>query len=168
MELIKSGNKIILWIKKYKYAAMVILIGLVLMMLPRYTNKADSHAAPVQAESYLPSAEERLCGILSKIDGAGEVSVMLMESHGEETVYQTDSEQGSKGEDISERHTTVTVTDSTRNESGLIKYRIPPQYCGAIIVCQGADDPSVRLAIMDAVSKLTGLGTNHISVLKMN
>jgi len=38
---------------------------------------------------------------------------------------------------------------------------------GAVIVCQGADDPQVRLSIVDAVSKVTGLGSDKISVLKM-
>jgi stage III sporulation protein AG len=38
---------------------------------------------------------------------------------------------------------------------------------GAIVLCQGADVPSVRLAIVDAVSKVTGLVANQISVLKM-
>lgn len=36
------------------------------------------------------------------------------------------------------------------------------------MVCQGADNAAVRLAIVEAVSKVTGLGANRISVLKMN
>jgi stage III sporulation protein AG len=38
---------------------------------------------------------------------------------------------------------------------------------GAIVVCQGGDQPTVRLAILDAVSKVTGLGADKISILKM-
>jgi hypothetical protein len=38
---------------------------------------------------------------------------------------------------------------------------------GAIVVCQGADSPSVKLAITQAVAKITGLGTDEICVLKM-
>ena len=43
----------------------------------------------------------------------------------------------------------------------------PPTYLGAIIICEGADDANIRLAVVDAVSKVTGLGANRISVLKM-
>jgi len=35
------------------------------------------------------------------------------------------------------------------------------------VVCQGADDPAVRLAVSQAVSSVTGISTDRISVLKM-
>ena len=53
------------------------------------------------------------------------------------------------------------------NETGLIKQVNPPKYLGALIVCQGADDPSVRLAVSQAVASVTGISTDRISVLKM-
>ena len=43
-----------------------------------------------------------------------------------------------------------------------------PQFQGAVVVCQGADRPSVRLDIINAVSALTGLGSDRITVVKMN
>ena len=39
--------------------------------------------------------------------------------------------------------------------------------CGAVAVAQGADDPLVKLAITEAVSKVTGLRSDKISVIKM-
>ena len=62
---------------------------------------------------------------------------------------------------------TVIVTDSQRCESGLIRQINPAAYKGAIVVCQGADSSAVRLAITQAVAKITGLGTDNICVLKM-
>ena len=59
------------------------------------------------------------------------------------------------------------ITDSDRKEEGLITQVDPPVYQGAIIVCQGADRGAVRLAIVEAVSRVTGLGADRISVLKM-
>ena len=43
---------------------------------------------------------------------------------------------------------------------------VAPQFRGALVVCPGGDDPQVRLAVMEAVSAVTGLGSNHISVCK--
>ena len=40
-------------------------------------------------------------------------------------------------------------------------------YSGAVIICAGADDPAVRLRIVDAVSAFTGLGSNKIVVEKL-
>lgn len=38
---------------------------------------------------------------------------------------------------------------------------------GAVVVCQGADQPSVRLDVTNAVAAYTGLGSDQISVIKM-
>jgi stage III sporulation protein AG len=35
------------------------------------------------------------------------------------------------------------------------------------VICQGAADPAVRLAVVEAVADATGLGADRISVLKM-
>ena len=40
-------------------------------------------------------------------------------------------------------------------------------YAGAVVVCDGADSAVVRLRIVQAVSALTGLGSDKISVIKM-
>ena len=79
----------------------------------------------------------------------------------EEFIFQTNQDAEGK------RVTTVTVSDAQRNENGLIRQVISPKYRGAVIVCQGADDPVVQLAIVEAVSSTTGLGSDRISVLKM-
>ena len=42
-----------------------------------------------------------------------------------------------------------------------------PVYKGAVVVCEGADHASVKLNIVQAVSSLTGLGSDKITVLKM-
>ena len=38
---------------------------------------------------------------------------------------------------------------------------------GAIVICEGADDPVIRLAVTDAVSLYTGLGSDRIQVVRM-
>ena len=78
-----------------------------------------------------------------------------------------DTEVSSAGDSNNQTLKTVIITDSQRSESGLIRQVNPAAYKGAIVVCQGADSPSVRLAVTQAVSKITGLGTDSICVLKM-
>ena len=99
-------------------------------------------------------------------DSAKTVQVLLTESAGEMTVYQTDRDEGG-GSDGALRADTVIITDSNRAQSGLVQQILPPKYQGAIIVCQGGDSPAVRLAIVEAVCKVTGLGADRVSVLKM-
>ena len=111
--------------------------------------------------------EERLSALLSQVSGAGNVQVILTMSSGEETLYQANEDVSTQENGMTTKTDTVTVTDAQRNESGLIRQVNPPVYKGAVVVCQGADNAAVRLAIVDAVGKATGLGADKISVLKM-
>lgn len=138
-------------LEKYKYALLILAVGIVLMLLPQKEEAVEDTPEP-QTQVTL---EERLEAILSRVDGAGEVKVLLTEAAGSETLYQTDETD------------TVILTDSQRSEEGLVRRRDPPEYLGAIIVCKGADDARVKLAIVEAVSDVTGLGADKISVIKM-
>lgn len=39
---------------------------------------------------------------------------------------------------------------------------------GAVVVCEGAQNPEVRMAIMEAVRSYTGFGADKITILKRN
>lgn len=125
------------------------------MLLPESSGEPE----PAAIVETAPGLEERLESLLRQIEGAGQVRVLLTEESGRETVFQTDTQ--ASGED------TVLVESSDRNESGLVRQTLEPVYRGAVILCQGADHPSVKLAIVEAVGCVTGLGADAISVLKM-
>lgn len=165
MELKSLTKKLPAVISKYRFVILVLLIGIVLMILPSVSDNTEKEVTARQ-EVVVPqtSLEEELSQILCQVDGAGRVQVLLTTGEGAETVYQTDTDLSSDG---TGSHTTVTVTDAERTQTGLIQKVNPPIYLGAVVVCQGADDPTVRLAIIEAVSNATGLGTHCISVLKM-
>ena len=110
---------------------------------------------------------EELEEILAQIAGVGKVRVMLTEVAGSETIYQTDEDRNQSSDSESLRSETVLVSDSDRTEKGLVRTIVPPVYLGAIIVCQGGDSPVVRLSIVQAVSNVTGIGTDRITVVKM-
>lgn len=167
MDIISAKGKLSELIKKYKYVALVLLIGLVLMMLPTGKRESTPQASAALQQPEEPSVNEALAGILSTIEGAGKVQVFLTVAAGEQTIYQTDERLSKNGESTDTQSETVIITDDQRNEIGLVRQVNPPIYQGAIVVCQGADSPVVQLSIVDAVSKVTGLGADRISVLKM-
>jgi stage III sporulation protein AG len=100
------------------------------------------------------------------LEGAGKVQVMLTTASSELTIYQEDTELSGGGADTS-RYDTVIIKDAQGNEMGLIRQVIGAKYQGAIILCQGAGKAAVKLAVVEAVSRATGLGADQISVLKM-
>ncbi len=166
MEIKRMKTKAVELLGKYRYAVLILVLGIVLMLLPD-TNQEQETLQPTHAASAELTVEQQLSQLLSRIKGAGEVEVMLSLASGAQTVYQTDTDTSVDGDKTSGKSDTVTVTDSDRNETGLVKQVNPPVYQGAVVLCQGADNPAVKLAIVDAVAKYTGLGADKISVQKM-
>lgn len=166
MDWVSIKGRLADFLRKYRYAALVVLIGIVLMLIPgrdAAQSPEPEQTQPVQEQTDLA---EKLADILSRIDGAGRVEVMLTVAEGEETIYRYD-EDITSGENGSIRKDTVIITNADRGQSGLVQQINPPKYRGAIIVCQGADSAAVRLSIIQAVSGVTGLGADKICVLKM-
>lgn len=166
MDIKQLSGKVKNVLKNYKYAVVILLIGLVFLVLPeRSVKKTDVPDISMQNIQGLDT--KALAEILQSIQGAGKVEVLLSMASGEKTVYQTDTDTSQDGDGNSTKIQTVILTDSQRSESGLITQVIPPTYLGAVVVCQGADSPTVKLAVTQAIAKITGLGTDRICVLKM-
>ena len=162
-----SSHKIMEGLKKYRYPILILLIGFVLMSIPMNLQQSGKNEQSETTVETKKNLEAKLSEALSRMQGAGRVEVILTLEAGEEVVYQTNNDTSSSTASTQTENNTVTLTDSNRNQSGLIRQIIPEKYQGAVILCQGADDPIIRLAIVDAVSKATGLGANKISVLKL-
>ena len=168
MDTVGFRDRITEFVKKYKYAAIIVLVGVILMCLP--DNK--DNVQPVENQIVKNTTSERtLSGsleqVLSHIKGVGRVKVLLTESSGAETIYQMNEDTDTDAENSSIRRDVVVVTGADRNQVGLIRQVNPPGYLGAVIVCEGADNAGVRLAVVEAVRSVTGLGADHITVLKM-
>ena len=159
MDMESGKEQIIRSVKKYQYVLWVVLLGIFLMLLPQ-KQESPEREIPAETEAAI-TLEEELSVILSKISGVGEAEILLTESSGSSTIYQTDTAQNHGNSD------TVIVMDRNREEQGLVKQVLPPVYKGALVVCQGADSASVRLSVVDAVKSVTGLSSDCITVLKM-
>ena len=119
--------------RKYRYVLLAAVLGIFLMLLPA---KAPETTGPLPEKTQsLPELQASLSQLLSRVEGAGRVEVLLTQKEGPRTEYQSDEDirQG----DI--RRDTVLVTDDTRSETGLVRQVNPPVWQGAVILCQGAD-----------------------------
>ena len=158
-------QNLISFFRKYRWAALVLAAGLLLMCFPE--NQKPQPALVEQEAPLEASLQQSLEEILSKLDGAGKVKVLLSISTGERYHYQTNEDLNRHESSVDQRKETVIVTSRDREELGLLQRTDPPTYLGALVLCQGADSARVRLAVVDAVSTVTGLGADQISVLKM-
>ena len=161
MDWIGKKGSVQEFLQKYRYVLLAALVGILCMTLPEKPKEpAAEESVQVISE---PALEDSLSALLSSVQGAGRVKILLTQQEGAKTLYQNDEVRTEK----ESRTDTILVTDSSRKESGLIRQIIPPVYRGAVVLCQGADDARIRLQIMEAVKSVTGLTSDRITVLKM-
>ena len=151
-------------LNKYRFAVLVALAGVVLMLLP--AGKQEIEAADTAGEEMsfsLEETERRMAEVLSAMDGVGRVQVMLTLHSGETLSLAEDSSAtlGSGGDVRQDSQ----VRGSGKQEV-VVTRRLYPTYQGAVVVCQGAGDSRVRLRVLETVSVLTGLSSDKISVVQ--
>ena len=157
------------FLAKYKHCFLILLVGILLMLLPvgGKTVQSTVQPQPEETKQETEALQEQLSILLSQMEGAGKVRVLLTQATGEKTHYQTDEDHTAAERSETNRTDTVILTDSNRNQTGLVCQTDPPTYLGAVVLCQGAENSTVRLAITQAVSNATGLGYHKITILKM-
>lgn len=167
MQIVKIAE---LW-KKYRYAALIILLGVLLMLIPT-TKKtgAKQQTATINAEETfsLEETEKRMEAILGQIEGVGRLRIMLTLSSGPQLQLASDLDRTGDGGvgDGRDRRETVTINRGSGYQEVIVTKQIYPVYRGAVVVCQGAGNSAVRLAVTEAVSALTGLSADKITVVK--
>jgi len=163
---------------RYKYALLVVALGAVLLLWPEGgthdsgTGSAQAaQAAAGTGESAAAEMEEAMEAILEKISGVGRVDVMLTLQSGRELVLAADTDLRYSGstqapDDYDRSTQTVTVSGGGGGTDVVVTQERYPRYRGALVVCDGGGNDAVRLQVVEAVSALTGLGSDRIAVVK--
>ena len=168
---------------RYQYALLVIAVGVVLLLLPvggrdGAAGPASSscwsacllpvggrdgaeEAVPAQTEGTafdLEAFEEKLARTLSQVEGAGQAQVVLTLDGGSRQVLARNQDREGDG------GVSNTVVKGSGQQEAVTIQTVAPQFRGALVVCPGGGDAQVRLKLIEAVSALTGLGADRISV----
>lgn len=157
-----------LWklLDKYKYVLLVLAVGVLLLLWPAGKEEPAQSGVSGQEEQFdLAALEEKLSQTLSQVEGAGRVTVTLTVKSGMEQVLAADRTTSvtERGNSVEER--TVVVNNGSGQEA-VVRLERYPVFQGALVVSQGADRAEVRLVLTQAVSALTGLGADRITVCK--
>lgn len=153
-------------LKKYRFAALVALAGVVLMLLP---GKKDSmpDAETAEGETFsLEETERRMAEVLGAMDGVGRVQVMLTLKNGPELELAEDADDTDRDGELRRQREPVTLNRGSGYQDVVVTRETYPVYLGAVVVCQGAGSGGVRLAVTEAVAALTGLPADRITVVQ--
>lgn len=180
-------------LKKIKKDNLLILLlaGLLLIVIAvpvenKETEKKETvkEAEPVIEETqtdYISVQEAKLKSILSKVEGAGEVEVMItlraskeliIEKDTPSTVTSSEEEDSAGGKRSSSERTTNETTvynqDSDGSTSPYVIKEIEPEIEGIIVLAKGGDDPVIAKNISDAILALFRVEAHKIKVMKLN
>ncbi len=127
----------------------------------------------------LQDFEKRLEQILSEIEGAGNVKVMVTgDSDGEVVHAYNDSEESKLQEEHNDtgirsqsnekrvERELVFMDGETGGRVPVVTQKFKPEVKGVVVVADGAGSSTVRQNILNAVEALTGIPTHRIQVLK--
>lgn len=156
---------------RWKYAALVAALGVALLLIPYGGDKksaADSTAADTDVAAADTDTERRMEEILTKIDGVGELHLMLTADTGAARQLAQNTQLSYSGAteapDDYQRSSEVVLSGSA--DAPVVTQTRCPTWRGALVVCQGGGNPQVQLAVTQAVAALTGLGSDRITVVK--
>ena len=160
---------------KYKYVLAVCIVGLALVSFPT-EQKEERVQASTKEDMFFSKdetagdMEKRLEEVLSQISGVGRVEVMLTLKSGSRWVYAyNENKNMSQNQETQNADTSrdMVLTGSSGSQQPVVVQVDKPCYMGALIVCDGAADSSVRLDMTNAVSSLTGISSDKIVISKM-
>ena len=120
--------------------------------------------------------ETRLEKILSKIDGVGDISVLITysESKSNVPIYNVNSSKSKTEEN--DGSGIIKTTETTNEEKEVIKDAsssivtekvLMPKVEGAIVIAKGASNATVKGNIISAIEAVTGIATHKIQVYEM-
>lgn len=132
------------------------------------------------SKAYEAVIEQRLSGILSQMDGAGEVKVLItFTDYGakvvEKDVSYTRNNEEQMGMDQDKVYTTsgenteVTVytVDEEGNEIPFVQKVMVPKVEGVLVLTQGGNNPEIIQEMKEAIVALFGIEEHKIKIAKM-
>ncbi len=159
-----------LW-NQYKGVVFMLAVGLLLLSWPAKEQSEQQETTEMPAEwETLEETEARMERLLKQIKGVGNLTLMLTLESGARQQLTVDTELAYRGEtaapDEYSRKTETVIISTDQGDAPVVAYKVSPVYRGAVVVCQGAENAGVRLAVTQAVAALTGLGSDRIVVIQ--
>ena len=170
MEKLKEFLQKIKSIKNFEIILCLIIIAVALLIYFSVSPKEksnDEQEGVATENSLTDGLEARLGNILSKIEGVGEVDVLItFETTAEQITATTNNSHSTTTQNGDNSTTTSTSTDTPiiSNQNVIVLQEKMPKIIGVIVVAEGADKAKVKLQILSAVSTALNINQNSIQI----
>lgn len=149
--------------KKFQYVTVgILIIVAVVVAAVSYFVKPSATLSAASENDYVTILEKKLSSVLSDVEGAGKVSVIITVESGMETVIamKTTTTETANGTEITE--TPIVVNGKT-----VVLKELYPKIVGVLIVAEGAKSLAVLNKIQQATVSLLNINVNCIEILSM-
>ena len=164
-------KKLLGQIKNKRVLLFIFIVGIALLFMPGGSNEKNTEV--IKEDDFLKyksELETELENIISKINGAGSVDVMVtLEDSGLVNYAKNESESASKTESETQKSkdsTYVLKGEGSSKETPLITKKIFPTVSGVLICADGARDLQTKNNIIKATQALLGIKSHRIEVLE--
>jgi len=140
-------------------------LGVLLLLIPRTGTRTQETPAATEPPFSLEAEEARIAKALSRIAGAGQVTVVLTLDTGLQREYARNTEDSRQSSGGGENRVQARSEVARDQDEALTVQYAYPRYRGALVIVQG-DGSTLKLEITQAVSALTGLGADRITVIR--
>ena len=140
-------------------------LGVLLLLIPRTGARSQEVPAATEPPFSLEAEEARIAKALSRIAGAGQVTVVLTLDTGLQREYARNTEDSRQSTVGGENRVQARSEVARDQDEALTVQYAYPRYRGALVIVQG-DGSTLKLEITQAVSALTGLGADRITVIR--
>ena len=167
LNLLKSKNI------KIVFLVLIVIIAFVLYLKMGSDNEKESlnivnEKVYTSTMEYSLDLEQRLESLLSQIDGAGKVKVMVSLDGSPELVYASDTDSktttNSNGTTVTSNSSSlILVSQSGKNDALILKENLP-SVKGVIVVSSGASNIGVKMDILNSISTLLDISSDKIQI----
>jgi stage III sporulation protein AG len=167
IQVIKKENKgIFAKIKSIKNIEIIFVailgVIVILIMLSSFNFTDNNTSDEFSTEEYVTQLEKKLSTILSTVESAGKVSVMITVESGMETVTAVETTVTQTGNE-----TKTTTSPILVGGKVVILKELYPKITGVLIVAEGADSIKVKLELLKATSSVLSIDEKIVEIFTM-
>ncbi len=145
--------------------AALFIVGVMLIM--GTDGGSVKYSASTDNESTAGELDRRLENILSRVEGAGRVRVLINYRQSGEKILAYDMESNTQEKDSNKENTSKSEVVYDGNKMPVVLKEYMPKVEGVIIVAQGGNIESVKKQLIAGTVALLGVEEHKIEVLKM-
>ncbi len=163
--------------KKLVIIVTIGVVGMILILLSEIFQSSDTNTSKTDkaedyyslSSTYKDKIQSELLSIVKKIDGVGEVDILVTVDGTTEYVYAEELDKQSDESDDKQSegyNNKIVIIDENGSQKPLIKKIVEPKVTGVLVVCSGGDRFEIIEKVYRAVSTALNIPSSSVCVVK--